>query len=167
MNRLQQYGFSCFLAFACSGREVRGSARPTQARYHCSAAWPNGTKTADSATATVAAPSELISTAQPHPFPRGSRAASAAPPECDAGFCVGPPACYPTTTSQGAISGTHPALVWEAKFDVPPLPPTFNSSTVLGFEQNGALEEAIGSHACSLEASKHATNEHASQGATF
>jgi hypothetical protein len=35
---------------------------------------------------------------------------------------------------------------------------TITCSTVLGFEQKFTLEEAIGSHACSLEASKRVTN---------
>jgi len=49
-------------------------------------------------------------------------------PSCDATFCVGPPTCYPTTPAPNG-----PALVWEAEFDVPPLPATFDHTSMTDY----------------------------------
>jgi hypothetical protein len=43
--------------------------------------------------------------------------------DCDAGFCVGPHRCYPTTV----------ALDWYAEFDVPPLPKTFDANAMTDY----------------------------------
>ena len=94
-------------------RTAATSNRPTQARYHCSPAWPPANRQ------------------QPTHHRRDldpTLSLAATSPECDATFCVGPPTCYPTTPAPAG-----PALVWEAEFDVPPLPSTFNSTTMTDY----------------------------------
>ena len=102
--------------------------RPTQARHHCSSTWPNGHGNAPARRAHAPTAAPAFSTG-PSPraghglAPRGPRGGA-----CNAGFCVGPPRCYPTDNGPGGAD-----LVWEAEFDVPPLPATFDPSSMTDY----------------------------------
>ena len=57
---------------------------------------------------------------------RPTASASTTPPTCQASFCAGPGRCYPTV-------GTNSVVDWYAEFDIPPLPKTFDPSTMTDY----------------------------------
>lgn len=115
-----------FIAHLATAGVSSAAYRPTQARYHCSPSWPPNTRDGGGGTTPFLLNGPSTSTQATPAFSQRRRAGlDEHPSDCDATFCVGPPTCYPTTVSSG--------LVWEASFDVPPLPKTFDPTSMTDY----------------------------------